>query len=234
MLGGGIELQKELVDALGAMVMPAISAMMSSSIEAVQWTKGSPVTTPALTPQVLQISEVCLRTLLLHVMCSSMSDDMYGDENNEVVGKAAESAQVIVDTLGCAVLVPLLQDAMQAAFMVLSGESHRDPDDDEEDIYSNASSSTSHLVSVCDLIGSFARVLGDEGIVTSIQLTNSNNTTPVQFLTTIINVLSGKYGKASSKSASDRAMSLGLLGELCESLSLQVLHPHLNVVILFV
>ena len=70
MLGGGIELQKELVDALGAMVMPAISAMMSSSIEAVQWTKGSPVTTPALTPQVLQISEVCLRTLLLHCVWS--------------------------------------------------------------------------------------------------------------------------------------------------------------------
>ena len=212
-LGGGSMLQSELCEALGAMVMPAVAALGGE----VQWTKGNPNTSPPLTPQVTQISDMCIRTLL-HVMTS--------EDDTVVVGKAAESAQLIVDTLGCAVLVPLLNDAMQAALAVLanqtpcanSNEADYDPHGEEEYVEDDMESPSSHITSVCDLIGSFARVLGDEGFGSADYLSKCIQT-----------VL--PYAKP-SRSANDRAMVMGLLGEFCEALTVQVLHPQLESILL--
>lgn len=210
---GTAMLHGEIAEALSGMVMPAVKTLGSE----VSWVKGSPTTQPALTPQVIQSTDACLRALL-HIL----KEDMEGS----VVGKAAESIQNIIQLLGCSVLLPngnhsMLEELLGALYSILSGNAPccmyetalEDYQDEDEGGLDDKSDHQSYLVSVCDLIGALCSVLGD----------NMGQFLP-QFLPEIC-----KFGKP-SRSSTNRAMTMGLLGEVCEHLTVTSLAQHLEAV----
>jgi len=189
-LHDGAAIQSEAADALSGMVLPAMRAVSSS-----------PQPMEILPPQVHAASTVAVKALV-ELMCATY--------HKEVCGKCCESLTNILNSLGVGVFVNnegVQTQLMENLKVLLDGTGANihglvspedDPEGEEDD-----NTHESYLVSVFDLIGTLAKVYAPSK--------NPSFTSALHvFMPLICNYL--KPGRSSN----DRAMAIGLLGELVE------------------
>jgi hypothetical protein len=173
-----------VAEALPSMVAPSIAAYDEGEIK---WKKGD-INSP--TPFSMPIVSAVL-TVLITLM---------EDDDKETVGKACEGIQNVIELCGPHALVPVANDCLQKTHDLLckkapcqqAGELYGELPDDDDD-------HDEFMTSVCDLVGSFARVMGD----------HFTQYLP-QFLPAIC-----EYAK-SSRPPSDRSMAMGCLSEIAQ------------------
>jgi len=135
------------------------------------------------------------------------------DDDKESVGKACSSIQTIIETCGPHSLLPIAPECLENTHKLLTRQAPccvADEDEDEE-AYADELLFEDHdsfMTNVCDLVGSFPRVIGAEF---------------AQYLPQFLPPIIG-FAK-SSRPASDRSMSLGCLGEVCQELG-PAIAPH--------
>jgi hypothetical protein len=174
-----------VAEALPCLLAPSIAAYHEGEIK---WTKGdlnssSPLASSLIVSAVLQE----LITLL-------------DDDDKETVGKACEGIQSVIEQCGPQAFVPVANDCLQKTHELLCKQApcqraddlygELPDDDDDHDAF---------MTSVCDLIGSFARVMGDHF---------------TQYLPLFLPAIC-EYAK-SSRPPSDRSMAVGCLGEIAQ------------------
>lgn len=179
----------ETAEALPSLVVPSIAAHHGGEIE---WTKGDIGGASPMSPHTTAVTSAVLGELV-----SLMKDD-----DGDTVGKACEGIQSVIELCGPHALAPVANDCLTGAFNLLSrqapcqgaeelyGEGF-DDDDDHDDF----------MTSVCDLVGSFGRVMGPHFL---------------QYLPQFLPPICA-YAKT-SRPPSDRAMAMGCLGELAQEL----------------
>lgn len=190
-------IKAEVADALGNMVKPSISAhhaATDSNTGGVQWEKGKidgPNPMHAHTADVAKAVLVELETLMK-------------DDDKTTVGKSCEAIQVVIELCGPHSLAPLGREVLENALELLKQEAPCQVDEDE--YYGDAGGGggeedeedkDAYMLSVFDMIGGIARVMGDHFIP---QLK--------EFLPVI-----GEYTKP-SRSSGDRSMGVGCLGDV--------------------
>ncbi|GKY94826.1 hypothetical protein MPSEU_000447800 [Mayamaea pseudoterrestris] len=182
-------IKSEVADAFPSMIVPSIAAYHNGEI---QYTKGD-----LNSPNTLSQHTTALVGAVLTEEIGLMNDD---DKN--VVAKACEGVQSVVELCGPHALAPVAEQLMQIIYALLNkqapcyGEDAMfgelpDDDDDHDTVTQGA----------CDLIGGICRVMGQHFV-------------PYlpQFLPAIC-----EYGK-SSRPTSDRSMSIGCLSEIAQEL----------------
>jgi hypothetical protein len=174
-----------VAEALPSLVAPSIAAYHEGEIK---WTKGD-LNSPG------PVASMMIASAVLNELIALMEDD-----DKETVGKACEGIQSVIEQCGPQALVPVANDCLQKTHELLCkqapcqrtdelyGELPDDDDDHDE-----------FMTSVCDLVGSFARVMGD----------HFTQYLP-QFLPAIC-----EYAK-SSRPPSDRSMAMGCLSEIAQ------------------
>eukprot|EP00554_Chaetoceros_debilis_P005271 CAMPEP_0194073090 /NCGR_PEP_ID=MMETSP0149-20130528/630_1 /TAXON_ID=122233 /ORGANISM="Chaetoceros debilis, Strain MM31A-1" /LENGTH=1076 /DNA_ID=CAMNT_0038753051 /DNA_START=109 /DNA_END=3339 /DNA_ORIENTATION=- len=182
-------IKAEVADALPSMVFPMIAAEHGGEIE---WKKGD-----VASPNPMSARTVAVVTHILKDLVELMNDD-----DSETVGKACQSVQKVIELCGPHSLALVANDCLEKVHALLTKTAPCQLSDEAEDLYGDEDDDhESFMTSVCDLVGSFGRVMG-----------------PLfaqylpQFLPPICN-----FAK-SSRPASDRAMAIGCLGELAQEL----------------
>jgi len=206
-------LRSEVAEALSGMIMPAVATLGGD----IEWTKGEAnpaMTKPPLTPQIQEVSQMCLQALIV-----ILKEDM----DSAVVGKSCESMQAILELLGPASLAPVANECLEAVHSLLSGKApcqesferallgedgNGDGDDDLDD---DLDEHESYMVHVMDLVGAMGRILGSSF---------------AQYLPQYLPAIC-RWGKP-SKPAEDRAMTMGILGELAQEIDAASLSPHVE------
>jgi len=189
-------------EALPSMVIPSASSNHNGEIP---YTKGdlNPASNP-LSQHTLAVAAAVLKELV----------ELSKDEDKETVGKACEGIQSLLELCGPHSFNPAnpaTRECLENTHALLNrtapcfqadetyGSLPGDNDDDDHD---------SFMTSVCDLVGSFGRVLGAEF---------------APFLPQFLPALCG-YAK-SSRPPSDRSMAIGCLGEIAQEMEGAIL-PH--------
>lgn len=182
-------IKTEVADAMASLVVPCVAQDHNGEIT---WEKGDIAGASPLSANTTQAVEVILKALVT----------MMKDETKDVVGKACEGIQSIIELCGPHALASVANDCLENTFSLLAkeapcqqledyGEEFGDEDDDHD----------SFMTSVCDLVGSFGRVMGQHF---------------VQYLPKFLPAIC-VYAK-SSRPPSDRSMAIGCLGELAQEL----------------
>jgi len=157
---------------------------------AIEWTKGDITGVNPMSVHTDAITQAVTKELM----------KLMKEHDKEVVGKSCEAIQVVIEKCGPHALAYVVNDCLEQVHSILSKKAkcqeteedgHNDDDDDHD----------SFMSSVCDLVASFARVMGSHF---------------VQYLPQFLSELC-KYAKP-SRPASDRSMALGCLGELAQEL----------------
>eukprot|EP00584_Thalassiosira_punctigera_P023117 CAMPEP_0172554952 /NCGR_PEP_ID=MMETSP1067-20121228/57275_1 /TAXON_ID=265564 ORGANISM="Thalassiosira punctigera, Strain Tpunct2005C2" /NCGR_SAMPLE_ID=MMETSP1067 /ASSEMBLY_ACC=CAM_ASM_000444 /LENGTH=1075 /DNA_ID=CAMNT_0013343439 /DNA_START=121 /DNA_END=3348 /DNA_ORIENTATION=- len=182
-------IKTEVADALASMVVPCVAADHGGEIK---WEKGDISGASPLSANTTQAVEVIMKALVT----------MMKDDTKDVVGKACEGIQSIIELCGPHSLASVANDCLENTYALLAkeapcqqiedyGEEFGDEDDDHD----------SFMTSVCDLVGSFGRVMGQHF---------------VQYLPKFLPAICA-YAKT-SRPPSDRSMAVGCLGELAQEL----------------
>lgn len=182
-------IKTEVADAMASLVVPCVAQDHNGEIK---WEKGDVAGPSPLSANTTQAVEVILKALVT----------MMKDDTKDVVGKACEGIQSIIELCGPHSLASVANDCLENAYAILAkeapcqqldayGEDFGDEDDDHD----------SFMTSVCDLVGSFGRVMGAHF---------------VQYLPKFLPAICA-YAKA-SRPPSDRSMAIGCLGELSQEL----------------
>lgn len=182
----------EVAEALPSMLAPSIAMYDQGEV---QWTKGEMNGTNPMSPQTTIIALTVLRQLI----------ELMKDDDKDVVGKASEGAQTVIELCGPHALVPVANDLLTKTHELLNrkAECQRadeffgdvaigEDDDDDHDTF---------MQSVCDLLGSYPRVMGPHFAPHL-----------PQFLPAVCD-----YAK-SSRPSSDRSMAMGCLSEIAQEL----------------
>ena len=179
----------ECADAMASLVVPCVAQDHNGEIK---WEKGDISGASPLSTNTTQAVNVVLKALVT----------LMQDDTKEVVGKACESIQSIIELCGPHALIPVANECLENTYALLAkeapcqqledyGEEFGDEDDDHD----------AFMTSVCDLVGSFGRVMGQHF---------------VQYLPKFLPPIC-EYAK-SSRPPSDRSMAVGCLGELAQEL----------------
>jgi hypothetical protein len=181
-------IKTEVADSLPSMVMPVVYGEHGGTIT---WTKGDISGASPIGAQTTAIVNVVLKELMT----------LMKDDDKETVGKACESVQNIIEVCGPHALVPVANECLETVHALLTktapcqlsedAEYYDDEDDDHD----------SFMVQVCDLVGSFGRVMGSHF---------------AQYLDNFLPAICS-FAK-SSRPASDRSMAMGCLGEVAQEL----------------
>lgn len=182
-------IKTEVADALASLVVPCVAQDHNGEIV---WVKGDIAGPSPMSANTTQAVAVILKALVT----------MMKDETKDVVGKACEGIQRIIELCGPHALSSVANDCLENTYALLAkeapcqqledyGEEFGDEDDDHD----------SFMTSVCDLVGSFGRVMGQHF---------------VQYLPKFLPAVCG-YAK-SSRPPSDRSMAIGCLGEIAQEL----------------
>jgi hypothetical protein len=124
------------------------------------------------------------------------------DTDKMTVGKACEGIQAVIELCGPHALVPVASTCLEKTHKLLSKQAPcQETDEIYGEGYDDDDDHDSFMTAVCDLVGSFARVMGS----------HFAQYLP-QFLPAIM-----EYAK-SSRPASDRGMAVGCLSELAQEL----------------
>jgi hypothetical protein len=179
----------ECADAMASLVVPCVAQDHNGEIK---WEKGDISGASPLSTNTTQAVNVVLKALVT----------LMQDDTKEVVGKACESIQSIIELCGPHALIPVANECLENTYALLAkeapcqqledyGEEFGDEDDDHD----------AFMTSVCDLVGSFGRVMGQHF---------------VQYLPKFLPPIC-EYAKT-SRPPSDRSMAVGCLGELAQEL----------------
>ena len=182
-------IKAEVADAMASLVVPCVAQDHNGEIS---WEKGDIGGPSPLSANTTQAVEVILKALVT----------LMKDETKDVVGKACEGVQSIIELCGPHSLASVANDCLENTYALLAkeapcqqledyGEEFGDEDDDHD----------SFMTSVCDLVGSFGRVMGQHF---------------VQYLPKFLPAICA-YAK-SSRPPSDRSMAIGCIGELAQEL----------------
>lgn len=182
-------IKTEVADAMASLVVPCVAQDHNGEIT---WEKGDVAGPSPLSANTTQAVNVILKALVT----------MMKDDTKDVVGKACEGIQSIIELCGPHSLAPVANDCLENTYSILAkeapcqqledyGEEFGDEDDDHD----------SFMTSACDLVGSFGRVMGQHF---------------VQYLPKFLPAVCA-YAK-SSRPPSDRSMAIGCLGELAQEL----------------
>lgn len=182
-------IKTEVADAMASLIVPLVAQDHTGEIS---WEKGD-ITGPSPSVNTMQGAKILLIALV----------NMMKDETKEVVGKACESVQSIIELCGPHALAAVANDCLETTYAILAkeapcqqeqdyGEDYGDEDDEDHDAF---------MISVCDLVGSFGRVMGPHF---------------VQYLPKFLPAICS-YAKP-SRPPSDRSMAIGCLGELAQEL----------------
>eukprot|EP00970_Alexandrium_tamarense_P015521 scaffold5199_cov199-Alexandrium_tamarense.AAC.16 len=181
-------IKAECADALASLVIPIVAKDHNGEIT---WEKGDIAGASPLSQATEAVANAVLQQLV----------KMMQDDDSGVVGKACEGVQSVIELCGPHSLKVVANDCLESTFALLSkqapcqledyGEEFGDEDDDHE----------SFMTSVCDLVGSFSRVMGPHF---------------VQYLPKFLPAICA-YAKT-SRPPSDRSMAIGCLGEIAQEL----------------
>lgn len=182
-------IKQECADALPSLVIPSVVQNHGGEVS---WEKGDVAGVSPLSAHTTAVATAVLGELI----------KMMNDDDKEVVGKACEGVQSVIEVCGPHALSIVANECLEIAFSLLSKAApcqlHEDEyaeefdDDDDHD---------SFMTNVCDLVGSFGRVMGPHF---------------VQYLPKFLPPICA-YAK-SSRPPSDRSMAIGCLGELAQEL----------------
>lgn len=181
-------IKTEVADAMASLVLPIIAKDHKGEIS---WEKGDVNGASPMSADTAQVVAVVLTALVV----------LMKDDTKEVVGKACESIQSIIELCGPHAFAIVANNCLENTYSILAreapcfedyGEEFADEDDDDHD---------SFMTSVCDLVGSFGRVMGGHF---------------VQYLPKFLPAIC--YYAKSSRPPSDRSMAIGCLGELAQEL----------------
>lgn len=174
-----------------------INTMMARDHEGkIQWEKGDISGANPMSPATLALVTIVLQELT----------KLMKDEDTETVGKVCISIQDVIEKCGPHSFAIIAKECLENTHSLLirkapcqiigEDEGFDDDFDDDHDSY---------MTSVCDLVGSFARVMGSHFI---------------QYLPQFIPAICN-YAKP-SRPSSDRAMAIGCLGELAEEIGVGI------------
>jgi len=183
-------IKTEVATALSSTVVAIIATDHKGSIE---WEKGNVSSASPMSARTTAVVKFVLTELV----------ELMEDEDEITVGKACEGINAVINYCGPHSLVIVANKCLENTLNLLTKKApcqlaenfEADDDDDDDDEHD------SFMTSVCDLVAAFAQVMG----------THFVQYLP-QFLPAICN-----YAK-SSRSVSDRNMSVGCLGEIAEAL----------------
>lgn len=141
-------IKTEVADAMASLIVPCVTQEHAGEIK---WEKGDIGGTSPLGPHTTEAVNVVMKALVT----------MMKDETKDVVGKACEGIQSIIELCGPHALALVANDCLENTYAILAkeapcqqledyGEEFGDEDDDHD----------SFMTSVCDLVGSFGRVMG--------------------------------------------------------------------------
>jgi len=182
-------------EALPSLIQPSIIANHGGEIT---WEKGNLTSPNPMSAHTSAVVEAVLKELI----------KLMKDDEKETVGNSCAAVQNIIETCGPHSLVPIAPECLETTLLILMRQAPCSSLDEEEDVLDDLEDHDSFMTSVCDLVGGFTRVMGAEFA----------QYLP-QFLAAITN-----YAK-SSRPASDRAMAMGCLGEICQEMGPAVA-PH--------
>mmetsp|Transcript_14089 Transcript_14089/g.28734 ORF Transcript_14089/g.28734 Transcript_14089/m.28734 type:complete len:1075 (+) Transcript_14089:116-3340(+) len=179
----------ECADAMASLIVPCVAQDHGGEIK---WEKGDIAGASPLSANTTQAVNVIMKALVV----------LMQDDTKEVVGKACESIQSIIELCGPHSFASVANECLENTYALLAkeapcqqledyGEEFGDEDDDHD----------AFMTSVCDLVGSFGRVMGHHF---------------VQYLPKFLPPIC-EYAK-SSRPPSDRSMAVGCLGELAQEL----------------
>ena len=180
-------IKAEVADALPSMVVPSVAANHGGMIP---YEKGDTASPNPMSAHTAAVVKAVLDELI----------KLMKDEDKTTVGKACEGVQAVIELCGPHAFAIIANDCFTITESLLTkkapcqelAEVEENDDDDDHD---------SFMTSVCDLVGSFGRVMGLHF---------------VQFLPQFLPAVC--YYAKSSRPASDRAMAIGCLGELAQEL----------------
>lgn len=182
-------IKAEVAEALPSMVLPIVSAEHGGSIE---WTKGDIGGANPMSQATTAVVQVVLKELIT----------LMKDDDKTTVGKACEALQSVFELCGPFSLAIVAHDCLEGVHDLLNKSAPCQAiEDDEEDYDDDDDDHDSFMISVCDLVGAIARVMG---------------THFVQYLPQFLPAICS-FAKA-SRPSSDRSMAMGCLGELAQEL----------------
>ena len=177
----------EVAEALPSLLAPSIAAFDGGEIN---WTKGEINGSTPMSPQTAAIASEVLKQLI----------ELMSDDDKDVVGKACEGVQSVIELCGLHALVPVAPELLTKTHDLLNKKAPCQradelfgevaDDDDDHDTFMQAA---------CDLLGAYPRVMGS----------HFAQYLP-QFLPAVCN-----YAK-SSRPPSDRSMAMGCLSEIAQ------------------
>lgn len=184
----------QAAEGLPCMVIPIVAANHDGEI---MWRKGDISGPSPMSTQTSLVVEATLTELL-----TLMDDDC-----KETVGKACEGIQRVIELCGPHSLLPIANECLQKTFDLLSrkGPCQESEDGYEGEALDDEEDHDSFMTSVCDLVGSFCRVMGDHF---------------VQYLPQFLRVVC-TYIKP-NRPPSDRSMAIGCLGEIAQEMSVAI------------
>eukprot|EP00568_Trieres_chinensis_P003331 CAMPEP_0183297598 /NCGR_PEP_ID=MMETSP0160_2-20130417/4834_1 /TAXON_ID=2839 ORGANISM="Odontella Sinensis, Strain Grunow 1884" /NCGR_SAMPLE_ID=MMETSP0160_2 /ASSEMBLY_ACC=CAM_ASM_000250 /LENGTH=1086 /DNA_ID=CAMNT_0025459447 /DNA_START=174 /DNA_END=3434 /DNA_ORIENTATION=+ len=194
-----------VAEALPSMVVPSVAAHHGGEIS---WEKGDVGGANPMSAHTQAVVQAVLAELTA----------LMKDDDKDTVGKACEGVQSVVELCGPHALVPVASECLANVYALLTrtaacqtgvggvGEDGLPfgeiPDDDDDD-------HDTMLTSVCDLVGSFGRVMGPHF---------------VQYLPQFLPPVCA-YAKT-SRPPGDRSMAVGCLGELAQELGGEGIRDH--------
>lgn len=183
-------IKSETAEALPSMVVPSVAAHHGGEI---QWEKGDVGGPNPMSPHTTAVVSAVLTELI-----SLMKDD-----DKDVVGKACEGIQSVIELCGPHALAPVANECLTNAHTLLTkmAPCQRGEEELYGEVLDDDDDHDSFMTSVCDLVGSFARVMGSHF---------------VQYLPQFLPPICS-FAK-SSRPPSDRSMAMGCLGELAQEL----------------
>jgi hypothetical protein len=182
-------IKSEVADAMSSMIVPFVAQDHNGEIS---WEKGDIAGPSPLSANTTQAVGVLLKALVA----------MMKDDSKDVVGKACESIQSIIELCGPHSLASVANECLESTYAILAKEAPcQQAEDYGEDFGDDDDDHDSFMISVCDLVGSFGRVMGQHF---------------VQYLPKFLPAICA-YAK-SSRPPSDRSMAIGCLGELAQEL----------------
>jgi len=181
----------QAAEALPCMVIPTVAANHDGQIS---WEKGDVSGPSPMSAQTSIVVEAVLTELLT----------LMDDDNKETVGKACEGIQSVIELCGPHALLPIANECLQKTYNLLSRKAPcqvAEEGYEEEEVLDDEDDHDSFTTSVCDLVGSFCRVMGNHF---------------VQYLPQFLRPIC-TYIKP-SRPPSDRSMAMGCLGEIAQEL----------------
>jgi hypothetical protein len=180
----------ECADAMPSLVVSVVAKEHNGEIS---WEKGNISGASPLSPSTAAVVNAVLGQLV----------NLMQDDAKEVVGKACEGIQSVLELCGPHSFATVASSCLENTHAILSKQApcQQMGDYDGEEFGEDDDDHDSFMTNVCDLVGSFARVMGQHF---------------VQYLPQFLPAICA-YAR-SSRPPSDRAMAIGCIGELAQEL----------------